>query len=85
MFLNFQTNSVFSDDIDAFPDVVELNVGGRYFATSVETLTRCKGSVLADLFSGDPRSLPRDKDGRYSTLITESSPLRSYPLFSFTY
>ena len=49
-----------------FPDVVELNVGGKYFATSVETLTRCKGSVLEEFFLGDPDSIPRDKDGRFS-------------------
>lgn len=33
------------------PQVVKLNVGGTFFATTRQTLSRCPGTVLADLIS----------------------------------
>lgn len=49
---------------DAAPDVVELNVGGVLYTTSLATLTACPDSRLAAFFSGKP-SLPRDSKGRH--------------------
>lgn len=47
-----------------FPDVVELNVGGVAYTTSLASLTRVPGSLLANIFNG--KSAPvQDVRGRY--------------------
>jgi hypothetical protein len=46
------------------PSVVELNVGGRHFTTSLSTLTKYPGSMLAAMFSGR-HDTSSDKDGRH--------------------
>ncbi|CAK8679275.1 unnamed protein product [Clavelina lepadiformis] len=46
------------------PEVVELNVGGSYFTTSLSTLRKYPNSMLAVMFSGR-HNLLTDKDGRY--------------------
>ncbi|XP_077466888.1 BTB/POZ domain-containing protein KCTD14 [Stigmatopora argus] len=46
------------------PRVVDLNVGGQVFCTSVGTLTKYPESKLAEWFAGRP-ALPRDGQGRY--------------------
>lgn len=48
----------------SFPDVVELNVGGRHFTTSLLTLTKCKDTMLGAMFSGKYQAI-KDQDGRY--------------------
>lgn len=53
--------------MEKFPiedDIVELNVGGRYFATYRSTLTSQKNTMLAAMFSGR-HPLKQDKKGRY--------------------
>ena len=35
-----------------FPSIVKLNVGGKRFTTSLQTLTRDPNSMLAAMFSG---------------------------------
>ena len=35
-----------------FGSTVKLNVGGQYFTTSLQTLTKDKGSMLHAIFSG---------------------------------
>eukprot|EP00058_Branchiostoma_floridae_P000077 XP_002585565.1 hypothetical protein BRAFLDRAFT_258334 [Branchiostoma floridae] len=51
---------------EAFPGVVELNVGGTSYSTSLETLRRHPDSVLGRMFAAGPRSEPpRDGKGRY--------------------
>lgn len=44
--------------------VVQLNVGGHLYTTSLGTLRKCPNSKLAELFSGQPK-LPTDAEGRY--------------------
>ncbi|XP_056139916.1 BTB/POZ domain-containing protein KCTD14 [Lampris incognitus] len=44
--------------------VVQLNIGGRLFCTSLNTLRKHPDSKLADMFSGQPK-LRTDPEGRY--------------------
>lgn len=44
--------------------IVQLNVGGETFTTTIGTLKKCQGSKLYDLFSGQPK-LRVDSEGRY--------------------
>ncbi|KAM4627236.1 BTB/POZ domain-containing protein KCTD14 [Polymixia lowei] len=44
--------------------VVQLNIGGHLFSTSLGTLRKHPGSRLAELFSGQPK-LRTDTEGRY--------------------
>jgi len=45
--------------------IVDLNVGGVLYTTSVETLTKDEGSLLYSMFSGDINSVPQDSKGRF--------------------
>ena len=47
-----------------FPNVVNLNVGGYLFTTSLSTLTKYEDSMLAVMFSGR-HDIVRDESGRY--------------------
>ncbi|XP_060074309.1 BTB/POZ domain-containing protein KCTD7-like [Ylistrum balloti] len=47
-----------------FPSVIELNVGGRHFTTSLLTLIKSEGTMLAAMFSGN-YDVKKDKNGRY--------------------
>ena len=50
--------------MDQFPAVINLNVGGKLFATKLETLRKEPRSLLAVMF--DDQSKPdKDKDGCY--------------------
>jgi len=44
--------------------IVDLNVGGVLYTTSVDTLTKDEGSLLFLMFSGDPNNLLQDSRGR---------------------
>lgn len=44
--------------------MVQLNVGGHLYTTSLGTLRKYPDSKLAELFSGQPK-LPTDAEGRY--------------------
>lgn len=46
------------------PSVVQLNVGGHLFSTSLSTLRKHPDSRLAEMFSGPPK-LCTDPDGHY--------------------
>jgi len=48
-----------------FPLLVELNVGGVYYTTSLSTLTKESNSHLASLFSGQHPPPPKDAKGKY--------------------
>ncbi|XP_053684853.1 BTB/POZ domain-containing protein KCTD12 [Sabethes cyaneus] len=48
-----------------FPAVIELNVGGTHYATSLSTLKSNDGSLLQEWFSGSPDEVPRDSQGRF--------------------
>ena len=47
-----------------FASTIKLNVGGQYFTTSVQTLTKDKGSMLHAMFSGRFDTKPAE-DGSY--------------------
>ncbi|XP_067678328.1 BTB/POZ domain-containing protein KCTD7-like [Haliotis asinina] len=47
-----------------FPEIIDLNVGGRHLTTRVSTLTKYPSSRLADMFSGK-YAIPQDKGGRF--------------------
>uniref|UniRef100_A0A8C6XTY4 BTB domain-containing protein n=1 Tax=Naja naja TaxID=35670 RepID=A0A8C6XTY4_NAJNA len=50
----------------AFPEIVELNVGGQVYLTRHSTLLGMPGSFLCDLFSQQSaQSLARDSKGRF--------------------
>ncbi|KYO37026.1 BTB/POZ domain-containing protein KCTD11 isoform C [Alligator mississippiensis] len=51
---------------------VTLNVGGKLYTTTVETLTRCPDSMLAAMFRGGPR--PSHMDGRGHYIIDRDGP-----------
>ncbi|XP_043910171.1 BTB/POZ domain-containing protein KCTD7 isoform X2 [Protopterus annectens] len=52
------------DNLEEFPEVVSLNVGGMYYTTRLSTLRRFEDSMLAVMFSGRHR-IPKDTEGRY--------------------
>ena len=45
-----------------FPNVIDLNIGGFHYTTSLVTLRKYEDSLLAAMFSGG-YDLVRDKDG----------------------
>ncbi|XP_005092171.1 BTB/POZ domain-containing protein KCTD7 isoform X2 [Aplysia californica] len=47
-----------------FPPVLELNVGGVYYTTSLSTLVKSQDHMLSAMFSGR-HLVAKDKDGRY--------------------
>lgn len=47
-----------------YPNVIELNVGGQHFTTTLLTLTKQRNTMLGAMFSGLHRQ-PQDHDGRY--------------------
>ena len=51
-------------DYVQFASTIKLNVGGQYFTTSVQTLTKDKGSMLHAMFSGRFDTKPGE-DGSY--------------------
>lgn len=51
---------------DGFPDVVELNVGGVFYTTTLSTLTKNGDSLLGQIFTGKGnRSILRDTKGKF--------------------
>lgn len=48
-----------------FPSVVEVNVGGVFYTTSLTTLTKEPDSLLAAQFSGRQPAPPKDAKGKY--------------------
>ena len=49
--------------------VVEVNVGGVLYATTIATMTSDADSLLAEWFSSPSPSLATDNDGRYSIVL----------------
>lgn len=54
-----------TSDCHTMSKVVDLNVGGVVYATSLTTLRSMKDGTLASLFKTDDVDLPRDREGRY--------------------
>lgn len=49
-----------------FPDIVELNVGGVFYTTSLSTLTKEPSSLLGQMFSGEySGKITKDSKGKY--------------------
>ncbi|XP_059892561.1 BTB/POZ domain-containing protein KCTD21-like [Gadus macrocephalus] len=55
-------NSTESNNSDSLRDPVSLNVGGELYTTTLDTLTRCRDSMLGAMFSGQIAPL-RDRRG----------------------
>ena len=56
--------SAASQDVDGFPKIIRLSVGGALFETSIETLCSDPDSMLAVMFSGRHHAT-KGGDGRY--------------------
>lgn len=50
---------------EPFPDVVELNVGGVFYTTTLDTLTRDHDSKLAAMFLSKSEPAKKDSKGRF--------------------
>ena len=50
--------------MEQFPAVINLNVGGKLFATKLKTLLKEPRSMLAVMFNGQSKP-DKDKDGYY--------------------
>lgn len=49
-----------------FPEIVELNVGGVFYTTSISTLTKEPDSLLGQIFEGESNTkLVKDSKGKY--------------------
>ncbi|EEB11324.1 BTB/POZ domain-containing protein kctd15, putative [Pediculus humanus corporis] len=53
------------DRLDLFPPVIELNVGGVFYTTSLTTLKKEPDSLLSNIFSGKQEPPPKDAKGKY--------------------
>lgn len=49
---------------DKFPDIVELNVGGVHYTTTLKTLVSEENSKLHQMFKGSAKDVTRDSKGR---------------------
>ncbi|XP_029458056.1 BTB/POZ domain-containing protein KCTD14 [Rhinatrema bivittatum] len=50
--------------LQALSPIVQLNVGGEIYTTTLSTLKKCPSSKLAEMFTGQPK-LKTDSEGRY--------------------
>ncbi|KAM4695652.1 BTB/POZ domain-containing protein KCTD12-like isoform 3-T4 [Rhinophrynus dorsalis] len=54
------------EELPAFPDIIELNVGGQVYITRYPTLISVPGSLLWEMFSQrNMRPIARDSKGRF--------------------
>ncbi|XP_022245151.1 BTB/POZ domain-containing protein KCTD12-like [Limulus polyphemus] len=52
--------------LSSFPSVVELNVGGVFYTTSISTLTKEPNSLLGQMFTGEGgKTAMRDSKGKF--------------------
>ncbi|XP_069828120.1 BTB/POZ domain-containing protein KCTD14 isoform X2 [Dendropsophus ebraccatus] len=58
------TGKQVSSPLQSVSPIVQLNIGGSMYTTTVGTLKKCQGSKLFDMFNGQPK-LRIDSDGRY--------------------
>lgn len=49
---------------EKFTDIIELNVGGVHYTTTLKTLVNEDGSKLAEIFKGNPKNATKDAKGR---------------------
>ncbi|XP_068162161.1 BTB/POZ domain-containing protein KCTD21-like [Antennarius striatus] len=62
---------------NALQDPVSLNVGGEFYTTSLDTLTRCRDSMLSAMFTGQ---IPSLRDDRGNVFIDRDGKLFRYIL-----
>ena len=65
------------DKVQKFPSIVDINVGGHVYTTSLAGLTRYPDSMLGVMFSG---RRPVAKDSRGSFFIDRDGPMFRYVL-----
>lgn len=65
------------EQVPKFPSIVDLNVGGCLYTTSLDSLTRYPNSMLGIMFSGR-RWIAKDSSGRF--FIDRDGPLFRYVL-----
>ena len=68
-----------------FPAIVELNVGGVFYSTSISTLTSEPGSKLAKTFGSEASPETVLKDSKVSKLCSNVSQMVLYTLYSIHY
>jgi BTB/POZ domain-containing protein KCTD7/14 len=61
---NNNLNDQIIEDTCKFPSIINLNVGGYYFTTSLSTLLKYEDSMLAVMFSGR-HDIAKDEYGRF--------------------
>jgi hypothetical protein len=55
-----------SESTDTFPPIVELNVGGVFYSTTLSTLTKEPDSLLGQIFTGKVKNaVIKDSKGKY--------------------
>ena len=65
------------EKVQTFPSIVDMNVGGHVYTTSLASLTRYPDSMLGVMFSG---RRPVAKDSRGSFFIDRDGPMFRYVL-----
>ncbi|XP_068120941.1 BTB/POZ domain-containing protein KCTD14 [Hyperolius riggenbachi] len=58
------TGRQMSSPLQSMSPIVQLNIGGDIFTTTLGTLKKCQASKLFELFNGQPK-LRTDSEGRY--------------------
>lgn len=53
------------DKMADFPEIIDLNVGGVFYTTSLKTLTQDPESHLCQLFNGKQNAPTKDAKGKY--------------------
>lgn len=65
------------DEVQEFPSIIDVNVGGNVYTTSLASLTRFPDSMLGVMFSG---RRPVAKDSRGNFFIDRDGPMFRYVL-----
>lgn len=65
------------DKVEEFPSIIDINVGGHVYTTSLASLTRFPDSMLGVMFSG---RRPVAKDARGNFFIDRDGPMFRYVL-----
>uniref|UniRef100_A0A8C5P9H2 Potassium channel tetramerization domain containing 14 n=1 Tax=Leptobrachium leishanense TaxID=445787 RepID=A0A8C5P9H2_9ANUR len=53
-----------TSSLQSFSPILQLNIGGEIYTTTLSTLKKCPGSKLYDMFNGQPK-LRTDSEGRF--------------------
>lgn len=74
----FNLNSLSSNSkLNSLQDPVSLNVGGEIYTTTLDTLTRCRDSMLGAMFTGQ---IPVLRDNRGNVFIDRDGKVFRYIL-----